>query len=194
MSNNNPLFFCCLTKTYLAGDLNPLLSTTILIYSDPMGFLRTATMREPLSYWNIVSWEPEGRYQYSKIFRWVPQGCYCCSKSMVILAPFWLSTDDTKSVVKQSGFQNLVLWLLTLSWVGRCTGRGCRYRAMFSSHLLPMGGGGGGTESSLNNGYPPNFIVWFNLAPCLPGYIKNLVLISQNFCLRQACFKKYWYM
>ena len=30
--------------TYLAGDLNPLLSTTILIYSDQMRFLRTVTI------------------------------------------------------------------------------------------------------------------------------------------------------
>ena len=56
---------------------------------------------------NIVSWEPEGRYCSSKMFRWEPEGRYCCIKSMAIapfwfsmehlwtaIAPFWLSTDD----------------------------------------------------------------------------------------------------
>ena len=56
---------------------------------------------------HIVSWEPEGRYCSSKMFRWKPEGRYCCTKSMVIapfwfsiehlctaITPFWLSTDD----------------------------------------------------------------------------------------------------
>ena len=55
----------------------------------------------------IVSWEPEGRYQYSKIFRWEPEGRYGCTMSMaaapfwfsmehlwIVIAPFWLSTDN----------------------------------------------------------------------------------------------------
>ena len=55
----------------------------------------------------IVSWEPEGRYCSSKMFRWDPEGRYCCIKSMAIapfwfsmehlwtaIAPLWLSTDD----------------------------------------------------------------------------------------------------
>ena len=40
----------------------------------------------------FVSWEPEGRWRFRKMFRWEPEGCYCCTKSMVI-APFWLSTE-----------------------------------------------------------------------------------------------------
>ena len=56
---------------------------------------------------HVVSWEPEGRYCSSKMFRWEPEGRYCCTKSMAIapfwfstehlwsaIAPFWLSTDD----------------------------------------------------------------------------------------------------
>ena len=39
-----------------------------------------------------VSWEPEGRYQYSMMFRWEPEGRYCCKKPMAI-APFWFSTE-----------------------------------------------------------------------------------------------------
>ena len=56
---------------------------------------------------HIVSWKPEGHYQYSKMFRWEPEGRYRWTMSMVIvpfwfsmehlwivIAPFWLSTDD----------------------------------------------------------------------------------------------------
>ena len=59
-------------------------------------------------YVHTVSWEPEGRYCSSKMFRWEPEGRYRCAKSMAIspfwfstehlwsaMAPFWLSTDDT---------------------------------------------------------------------------------------------------
>ena len=54
-----------------------------------------------------VCWEPEGRYQYSKMFRWEPEGRYRCINSMKVapfcfstehllisIAPFWLSADD----------------------------------------------------------------------------------------------------
>ena len=41
---------------------------------------------------NIISWEPEGRYQYQKMFCGEPEGHYGCTLSMVI-APFWFSTD-----------------------------------------------------------------------------------------------------
>ena len=40
----------------------------------------------------IVSWEPEGRYCSSKMFRWEPEGGHHCTKSMSI-APFWFSTE-----------------------------------------------------------------------------------------------------
>ena len=33
---------------------------------------------------NIVSWEPEGHYCRSKMFRWEPEGRCCCTKSMAI--------------------------------------------------------------------------------------------------------------
>ena len=39
-----------------------------------------------LSFTNhILSWEPEGRYQYSKMFRWEPEGHYHRTKSMITL-------------------------------------------------------------------------------------------------------------
>ena len=40
----------------------------------------------------VVSWEPEGRYCRSKMFRWEPERRYCCTKSIAI-APFWFSTE-----------------------------------------------------------------------------------------------------
>ena len=43
-------------------------------------------------YPHVVSWEPEGRYWYSKMFRWEPEGRYHCTKSMAI-APFWFSME-----------------------------------------------------------------------------------------------------
>ena len=51
----------------------------------------------------ILSWEPEGRYQYSKMFQWEPEGRYRCAKSMRI-APFWLSTDELFSSFLMSLF------------------------------------------------------------------------------------------
>ena len=40
----------------------------------------------------IVSREPEGRYQHSIIFHWEPEGRYRCTKSVAIL-PFWCSVE-----------------------------------------------------------------------------------------------------
>ena len=77
----------------------PLYSTFLIVLS--------AYTTEQIGKLNNVSWEPEGRYQYSKMFRWEPEGHYRCIKSMVIapflfstehlwilIAPLWLSTDD----------------------------------------------------------------------------------------------------
>ena len=68
----------------------------------------------------IVSWEPERRYQYSKMFRWEPEGRYrhrhCTAIApfwfsteclWILIAPFWLSTDDfVLSVADSSGGYN----------------------------------------------------------------------------------------
>ena len=54
----------------------------------------------------FVSWEPEGRYQYSKMFCLEPEGRYRCTKSMAI-APFWFSSGI--SLKSDSA-------LLALSW------------------------------------------------------------------------------
>ena len=42
-----------------------------------------------------VSWEPEGHYWCSKMFRWEAEWRYRCTKSrpMVIYAPFWFSME-----------------------------------------------------------------------------------------------------
>ena len=54
-----------------------------------------------IRHWLIVSWEPEGRYCNSKMFRWDPEGRYCCTKSMAI-APFWFS-EHLWSALAHSG-------------------------------------------------------------------------------------------
>ena len=54
---------------------------------------------------NIVSWEPEGCYYYSKMFRWEPEGRYCHRLSTAI-APFWFSTDHLWILIAP-------FWLLT---------------------------------------------------------------------------------
>ena len=53
-----------------------------------------------------ANWEPEGCYQYSKLFCWEPEGHYHFTKSMVI-APMWLSM-----AVSLNGHSAL----LTLNW------------------------------------------------------------------------------
>ena len=55
---------------------------------------RAELNREPLSYENIVSWEPEGCRCCAKMFHWKPEGRYRCTKSVVI-APFWFSTEHS---------------------------------------------------------------------------------------------------
>ena len=40
----------------------------------------------------VVTWEPEGHYDYSTMFHWELEGCYCYTKSMAI-APFWFSME-----------------------------------------------------------------------------------------------------
>ena len=47
---------------------------------------------------HVVSWEPEGHYYSSKMFRWEPEGCYHCIKSMVIV-PFWFSQEHLWSAI-----------------------------------------------------------------------------------------------
>ena len=53
----------------------------------------------------VVSWEPEGRCQYSKMFSWELEGRYRCTKSLAI-APFWFSTEHPWIVI-------VPFWLLT---------------------------------------------------------------------------------
>ena len=48
---------------------------------------RSENVKQP-----IVSWEPEGRYCRSKMFRWEPEGRYC-HRLCTAIAPFWFSTE-----------------------------------------------------------------------------------------------------
>ena len=65
----------------------------------------------------IVSWETEGRYHFSKMFPWEPEGRYrhrLCTAiapfwfSMehlsILIAPFWLSTDEMHSVKEKNNW------------------------------------------------------------------------------------------
>ena len=42
---------------------------------------------------HIVTWKPEGRYNYSTIFHSEPEGWYRCTKSLAIV-PFWFLKAD----------------------------------------------------------------------------------------------------
>ena len=52
-------------------------------YFEPFPRLQHGNIKEE---WNVC-WEPEGGYQYSKMFHSEPEGRYHCTKSMVIV-PF----------------------------------------------------------------------------------------------------------
>ena len=67
----------------------------------------------------IVSWEPEGRYCRSKMFRWEPEGRYCHWRCTAIapfwfsmehlwaaITPFWLSTDDIYKSERENCMHN----------------------------------------------------------------------------------------
>ena len=45
-----------------------------------------------LTGYNIVRWDPEGRYHYSKMSHWEPEGCYH-RRLCTAIAPFWFSTE-----------------------------------------------------------------------------------------------------
>ena len=59
--------------------------------------------------YHIVSWEPEGRYCNSKMFRWEPEGHYCRTKCTTI-ATFWLSMQHLWSAITP-------FWLSTCVYV-----------------------------------------------------------------------------
>ena len=72
----------------------------------------------------IVSWEPEGRYCSSKMFRWEPEGHYFCTKSMAI-APFWFSTEHLWSALapfwlSADEISVISYYFLTLSQASEC--------------------------------------------------------------------------
>ena len=50
---------------------------------------------------HIVSWEPEGRYCRSKMFRWEPEGRYCHWLCTAI-APFWFSMEHLWAAITPS--------------------------------------------------------------------------------------------
>ena len=42
---------------------------------------------------NSFQENPIGHYHNSMMFRWEPEGCYRCTKSNMVRAPFWFSTE-----------------------------------------------------------------------------------------------------
>ena len=65
------------------------------------------SVRNYTSYCHL-SWEPEGRYHYSKVFCWEPEGRYhhwLCTviapmkRCWILREPFWLSTNDNLQIV-----------------------------------------------------------------------------------------------
>ena len=76
---------------------------------------------------DVVSWEPEGRYHYSKMFRWEPEGPYRCTKSIAI-TPFWFSMEHRWIVIGA---------LLALNWwqVHFCTVNSAQVESIKSSDL-----------------------------------------------------------
>ena len=75
---------------------------------------------------HFVSWETEGRYCNSKMFRWEPEGRYCCTKSIAIapfwfstehlwsaIAPFWLSADDLLIPTINISYMHLLLYVVS---------------------------------------------------------------------------------
>ena len=86
---------------------------------------------------DVVSWEPEGRYCRSKMFRWEPEGRYCHWLCTAIapfwfstehlwaaITPFWLSTDDVVYIVSwepEGHYENSVMFLWEPEGRYRCT-------------------------------------------------------------------------
>ena len=54
----------------------------------------------------IVSWEPEGHYHYSMIFRWEPEVCYS-HRLCTVIVPFWFLTEHH--------------WMITPFWLSKTT-------------------------------------------------------------------------
>ena len=58
----------------------------------------------------IVSWEPEGHYCNSKMFRWEPEGRYRHTLCTAI-APFWFSTEHLCIAIAPFWFSTEHLWI-----------------------------------------------------------------------------------
>ena len=99
---------------------------------------------------HLVSWEPEGRYCSSKMFRWEPEGRYCCTKSMAIapfwfstehffsaIAPFWLSADDLYYDSVHKLWSNFAMTQCTLKHPGQCEKWVHRGRTQFQVKSYP---------------------------------------------------------
>ena len=77
---------------------------------------------------NIVSWDREGHYHYSKMILWEPEGCYwhrhCTMKVpfwfpmehlWILIVPFWLSADNIISFHKC--LESPLLPILSMHWI-----------------------------------------------------------------------------
>ena len=96
-------------------------------------------------YLHFVSWEPEGHYQYSKMFCWELEGHYGCTKSMVI-APFWFSTgtslksDSALLALNKLSLSVTVALILRTRWQGKVTSARVFKKILVSWYLAQSAG------------------------------------------------------
>ena len=94
---------------------------------------------------HIVSWEPEGRYCRSKMFRWEPEGRYCHWLCTAIapfsfstehlcsaITPYWFSTDD---IYRLADFHHPV-GTHSFEWVAYCLWNSMRTRALMHIAII----------------------------------------------------------
>ena len=83
----------------------------------------------------IVSWEPEGRYHYWKMFRWEPEWRYH-DRLCAAIAAFWFSTEHSLNIDSA---------LLALTWtICGCEGKQVNYADAGAARRGCREGGGGG--------------------------------------------------
>ena len=76
----------------------------------PMKYSSVLSTVQCKSHECILSWELEGRYRYSKMFRWESEGHYRHRHTMI--APFWFSMEHLWLLIAPFWFSMEHLWLL----------------------------------------------------------------------------------
>ena len=96
---------------------------------------------------HIVSWEPEGRYHYSKVFNWEAERRYrhkyCTAIApfwfwvehlRMLIAPFWLSTDDMNP--SYTGWPQKNGTVDTVDFSGLCSDQQLSFSPCWIEHLF----------------------------------------------------------